>query len=261
MKRASVWSLTAAVSQLLLWGSAHAIPSFDPLLSGQEVSVDAGRVTIDLLPRTAGISEASTWWAVRDVLPSGLLTNGLSYSLGARLAVDGFMGWPNWDSLQLDLPLFRMAADPGWQIKNVSFTLSGSFLANAYGGVLVQSEGVDGNTSDGITPTLVNRAQSFNFNKTLAVNANQYDFSHGYSNITADIYAESSGGCNQYDASGSCTSYYERRGLAWVQFDTLTIQASVQQVTAQVPEAQAHVLALLGLAAVVVLGRQQRRSV
>ena len=259
MKRASQLLLTAAFGHLLLSGSAHANPTFDPLLSGQEVSVDAGRVTIDLLPQTAGIREASTSWSVEKILPSTLLNNGLRYSLGARLEVNGNYG-PQWNTLQLDLPLFRMNADSGWQIKNVSFTLSGSFLSNAYGGVLVESEGIDGNTSDGITPTLVNRAQSFNFSKTVAVNREQFDFLNYYTNITADIYAESSSSCNQYNASGSCTSYQERRGLAWVQFDTLTIQASVQQVTAQVPEPGAHVLASLGLVAMALMGLKRRRA-
>lgn len=259
MKRASQLLLTAAFGHLLLSGSAQANPSFEPLLSGQEVSVDAGRVTIDLLPQTVGISEAFTWWSVQSILPSDLLNNGLRYALGARLEVNGDFGAQS-NTLQLDLPLFRMNADSGWQIQNVSFTLAGSFLSNAYGGVLVESEGIDGNTSDGITPTLVNRAQSFNFSKTLAVNREQFDFLSYYTNITADIYAESSGSCSRYNASGSCASYQERRGLAWVQFDTLTIQASVQQVTAQVPEPEAHMLASFGLVAMALMGLKRRRA-
>lgn len=260
MKRASQLLLTVAFGHMLPSGIAHANTAFDPLLSGQEVIVDAGRITIDLLPRTAGISEAATWWSIDQILPSALLNNGLRYSPAARLEVNGNFG-PQWNTLQLDLPLFRMNADSGWQIKDVSLTLSGSFLSNAYGGVLVASEGVDGNASDGITPTLVNRAQSFNFRKTLTVNAEQFEFSNYYSNISADIYAESSSSCSQYDQFGSCMSYQERLGLAWVQFDTLTIQASVQQITVQVPEPEAHVLASLGLAALALMGLKRRRAV
>lgn len=248
MKRAIAWSLTTAFVSLLPLGSVKAASAFDPLLDGQEVRVDAGRVTIDLLPSPEGtrVRKASTWWEARNVVPSGVVPEGIRYSLDTRLEVDGFSGWPNFETLIVDLPHFRMAADAGWQIDHVTFTLSGRSLVNPHGNVSFAAEGEGETALNQPSPVRNNQVTPFAFSKTLNVDAESFAFQEHNNTLSAHVSAESSAFCSQFSEQG-CLAYDVRQGLAWVEFDTLTFQATLKAITPAVPEPNALWLGVAGL--------------
>lgn len=248
MKRAIAWSLTTALVSLLPLGSVKAASAFAPLVDGQEVRVDAGRVTLDLLPAPEGtrVRKASTWWEARDVVPSAVVTEGIRYHLDARLEVDGFSGWSNFESLIVDLPHLRLAADAGWQIDQLTFTLSGRTLANPHGNAWFLSEGEGETTLNEPAPVQDNQVTPFALSKTLNVGAESFTFQEQNNTLSAHVFAESSALCSQFSEQG-CLAYDVRQGLAWVELDELTVQATLKAITPAVPEANALWLGVAGL--------------
>lgn len=261
MRHVFAWPLAALLSQLPNVAHAQLAPSLlDALNAGQTVQVDAGRVNIDISPApyTVSLSDSNTW-SQQDRLPSGLLTNGLRYNLNSRVAVDGRSGMAQGAQLDVRLPQLRFFADEGWRIDRVTLTITGRAGVNAYGSANVYMA-IGENWNDPappITPGSISQGRAFSISQDWVVGSDYFD-QYQSGPISAYLHADYRAFCRTYDQTGSfCVNNEVQVGEAWLEFNTLSIQASVVQVASQVPEPQSHLLAALGLAAVVALGRKR----